>query len=133
MQDRPTAKELLEGVKEYLKEEILPDAEGERQFLARVCVNNLDMVIREIDLGEGCMRREWKGLNQVLDTVDDPPETTGDLADELQRRNEELSRRIRESSGEDDPRWGEYLDHVKKTVMDKVRITKPDLLEDEES
>lgn len=133
MQDRPTATELLEGVKVFLKEEILPDADGERQFLARVCLNNLDMVLRELSTGEEAMRREWQGLNQVLDSDEDRPETNKDLAAELQRRNEELCRRIRESRGEEDSRWDEYFDHVKKTVRDKVRVTKPELLRDEES
>lgn len=49
--DRPTAAELVEAVREFLEREVLPALEGRLQFHARVAVNALAIVERELELG----------------------------------------------------------------------------------
>ncbi len=48
MADRPTAAELSEAVREWLDDEVRPTLEGRLAFHARVAVNALGMVEREL-------------------------------------------------------------------------------------
>src|SRR5947209_12978259 len=51
MQDRPTAVELLEAIREFLDQDLMPAVEGRVQFHTRVAVNALGMLERELRLG----------------------------------------------------------------------------------
>ena len=51
MQDRPTAVELLEAVREFLGQDVMPAVEGRVRFHTRVAVNALGMLERELRLG----------------------------------------------------------------------------------
>jgi hypothetical protein len=51
LQGRPTAAELVEAVREYLRGDVLDVAEGRVQFHARVAANALAIVERELDHG----------------------------------------------------------------------------------
>jgi hypothetical protein len=49
--DAPTAMELLEAVREWIEDEVIPATDGRLRFHARVASNVLGMVEREIELG----------------------------------------------------------------------------------
>ena len=49
--DAPTASELVEAVREWLERDVLTGTTGRLQFHARVAVNVLAMVGRELELG----------------------------------------------------------------------------------
>lgn len=49
--DRPTAAELVEAVREWLARDVVPAADGKARFDARVAVNVLALVERELALG----------------------------------------------------------------------------------
>jgi len=49
--DVPTAAELVEAVREFLETDVLDAVEGRVRFHARVAINALAMVQRELDLG----------------------------------------------------------------------------------
>src|SRR5579883_2934452 len=66
MQDRPTIHELLDAVQRFLDEEIVPNSEGRRQFVARVSANVLRMVDRELLLEDEHQAREWAALDGIL-------------------------------------------------------------------
>ncbi len=51
LQDRPSAAELLEAVREYVESDVQPALEGRGAFHARVAVNALGIVERELVLG----------------------------------------------------------------------------------
>lgn len=51
--DLPTSGQLVESVREWLEHEVLPATQGRLQFHARVAVNVLAMVERELQLGAG--------------------------------------------------------------------------------
>ena len=51
MQDRPTAVELLDAIREFLAEDVMPAVEGRVQFHTRVAINALGMLERELRLG----------------------------------------------------------------------------------
>ncbi|MEV4393253.1 DUF6285 domain-containing protein [Nonomuraea sp. NPDC049607] len=49
--DVPTAAQLVAAVREFLRDDVLPAAEGRVRFHTRVAINVLTMVEREIELG----------------------------------------------------------------------------------
>ena len=50
--EKPTVRELLEAVQKFLERDLLPELEGVRRFHARVAVNVLGIVQRELALAE---------------------------------------------------------------------------------
>lgn len=54
---RPTAAELVEAVREFLAEQVVPGTEGSTSYHARVAANVLAMVQREIVAGEAAQQR----------------------------------------------------------------------------
>ncbi len=51
MQDRPTAAELVQAVREFLERDVMSATEGRVQFHTRVAINALGMVERELQQG----------------------------------------------------------------------------------
>jgi hypothetical protein len=49
---RPTAAELLESVREWIERDVMTQTSGRLQFHARVAVNVLSMIEREMSLGD---------------------------------------------------------------------------------
>lgn len=49
LHDRPTAAELVEAVREFLERDVLSNVTGRLQFHARVAVNALGIVQRELE------------------------------------------------------------------------------------
>lgn len=124
MQDRPTVHELLDAVRRFLEEEIVPATEGRRQFLARVAANSLAIVERELATEEEQTRREWDGLGRLL-SPEPYPATREERYAAIHRRVEELCARIR--AGEADGTvWGrDVLAHTRAVVRDKLSVTNP--------
>lgn len=48
-----TAAELLEAVRQFLRQEVLPELEGFKAYNTRVAANALGIVARELELGAG--------------------------------------------------------------------------------
>lgn len=49
MQDRPDRGEILAALEAFLEKDVVPELRGRRQFLARVAVNAVRTVARELD------------------------------------------------------------------------------------
>jgi len=111
-QDRPTAAELVRAVRAFLDRDVLPKLEGATRFHARVSVNVLDIVARELDLGPAFDAAEHARLRALLDAEG----TLGEL-------DRALCARIRDGSL--DARREEVLAHVRETVRDELRIAHP--------
>ena len=62
MQDRPTYDELLAAMERFLEQEIMRNSEGARRFHARVAVNTLRIIRRELEGEEEHLAAEWAGL-----------------------------------------------------------------------
>lgn len=111
--DPPTAAQLAEAVREWLENQVMPNASGAMQFNARVAANVLAMVEREIELGPGQSERHAAGL-AVLGCADDT----------------ELAGRIR--AGEFDDETGSIRAEVEAfvfdSVVDKLRVANPKYL-----
>lgn len=63
--DAPTAAELVESVREWLERDVLGALEGRLQFHAKVAINVLDIVLREMDLGPDQVRRHDEVLSAL--------------------------------------------------------------------
>ena len=124
MQDRPSAHELLDAVQRFLDEEIVPNTDGRRQFMARVSANVLRVVDREWQLAEQHETREWAALDAALGAQAMPQGRAALLA-ALRARNEELCARIREGAADDGPARALIVASVRQSVQDKLAVTDP--------
>jgi hypothetical protein len=118
LQDRPTAPELLEAVREYLERDVMTGdgIPGRVAFHARVAVNVLGMVERELTLGPELDAAERARVADLL-------RHDGELRDLLA----ELSRNIRDGTLDD--RRDEVIACVRESVRAKLRVANPRHLE----
>ena len=112
LQDRPTAAELLEAVREFLEREVLPSTDGRVAFHARVALNALTIVERELVLGPELEARVRTHLGELLG--DDGP------LDELVDR---LAAGIRHGSL--DARGDDVMAATRELVRAKLEISNP--------
>lgn len=112
MQSKPSAAELVGAVRAFLEQDAMPRLEGRYAFHARVAVNALAIVERELEAGPGGAAAEHARLRQLL-------ERDGTL-DEL---NREFARRIR--AREIDPLDAGLRDHLWETTLEKVGVDQP--------
>lgn len=108
--DVPTAEQLVESVREWLEREVLTGTTGRMQFNARVAVNVLAMVERELRVGQAQASAHAERL-ALLGCADD----------------RELAERIRR--GDLDDRLDEVRELVWASVRDKLAVANPKYLE----
>ncbi len=126
MQDRPDARELLEAVRMFLEEQLVPVLEGTRLFHARVAANVLAIVGRELAGGEDALRSEWRRLTRVLGAgEDDAPGGGAALLAGVRALNGTLAERIRRGDADDDPWRAEVLTHLRATSAERLAIANP--------
>jgi hypothetical protein len=128
MQDRPTYDELLAAIESFLDAEIVPNTPGRRGFHARVAVNALRIVRRELQLRETHLAQEWAGLDAILGPQPRPDEYEA-AADALRRRNEQLCEIIRSGSAGSPEQKRRIFEHVAATVRAKLEVSDPRLLQ----
>ena len=116
-QDRPSAAQLVTAVREFLERDVMAVTEGRVQFHARVAVNVLNTVARELELGDRFAAEERARAAALLGHDGD--------ADALER---DLAAAIRSGAldGRDDVRA-----HVRATVREKLLIANPGYLPDD--
>ncbi|MGH9025071.1 MAG: DUF6285 domain-containing protein [Acidimicrobiia bacterium] len=115
LQDRPTAAELTEAVREFLERDVMPAVEGRMAFHARVAANALGMVARELESGPGLDAEERARLAELLGHDGTIDELTAELA-----------RCIRDGSL--DSRRDEVMDAVRETIRAKLVVANPGYL-----
>lgn len=108
--DRPTVAELVEAVREWLERDVMASTDGRMQFHARVAVNMLAMVERELASGPTHAASHRQRLDQ-LGVADDA----------------ELAARIRD--GLLDDRLEEVRRLVQESVLDKLSVANPKYLD----
>ena len=112
LHDRPTAAELVIAVREYLERDVMPATEGRVSFHARVAVNVLGMVERELTLGAEQAEAEHARLVALLGHDGSLRELT-----------EELATGIR--AGTIDHRRADVMEAVKASVAAKLAVANP--------
>jgi hypothetical protein len=126
VQDRPDARELLEAVRAFLEEEVVPALDGTRQFHARVAANVLAIVGRELAHGDGALRAERRRLMILLAVPPTAePETSAGLALSVRELNATLADRIRAGDADREPWRAEVLAHLKATAAERLAIANP--------
>jgi hypothetical protein len=66
MREQPSAPELIQSVADFLRSDALPQLEGLTAFHARVAVNVLEIVKRELERGPQADAAELAGLRTLL-------------------------------------------------------------------
>ncbi len=112
LHDRPTLPELVEAVREWVDDDVRAGTEGRLSFHARVAVNALRMVERELALEPGLARAHADRLARLGCTDD-----------------RELSARIR--AGAYDDRADEVRSLVAASVHDKLLVANPGWIDDD--
>ena len=107
--DQPSAGELVESVREWLQNDVLAATEGRLQYHARVAINALSIVERELALGAEHEVRHRDRLRRI------------GVADDV-----ELAAAIR--SGNLDDRMDEVRSLVWESVRDKLAVANPKYL-----
>jgi hypothetical protein len=69
--DMPRIDELLISVRDFLHQDVMSQTQGRTNFLARVAGNSLDIVLRELALGEKQRTNELSRLRQLFDSQED--------------------------------------------------------------
>ncbi|MFC3230501.1 DUF6285 domain-containing protein [Marinibaculum pumilum] len=111
---RPEAADLVAVVRDWLKEQVLPDLQGEPQFQCRVAMSLLAMVQRELQTKPQADSEERARLHAL---------TGAGAEEDLVALNRILCARI--DAGEiavDDPR---LLDHLGRTLREALAINNP--------
>jgi hypothetical protein len=111
-QPRPSADELLEAVRSFLEEDLLPTLDGRLRFHTRVAVNVLDIVRRELAEGPAADAAERDRLVALLGREGDLDELAAALAHGLR-------------AGEVDPDDPAVVDHLRATAATDVAIANP--------
>lgn len=126
MQDRPSARELIEAVVQFLERELVPSVTDARlKFRARVAANVLTIVTREMEQGDALLHAEWERLHKLLDF----PSAGKDVCGEIEQMTRELCRRIRAGEADEGPWHDAVMAHVTQTVIEKLQIANPRYLE----
>jgi hypothetical protein len=129
MQDRPTYDELLEAVAGYLRDDVMPNTQGRLSFHARVAMNVVEMLRRELAMMEEHLSREWDGLDHLLGVEPMPPRLAS-IREALERRNGELCERIRKGEADEGPWRLAVLRHLRTVTLDKLEVSNPALAEE---
>lgn len=131
MQDCPNASDLLRAVEQFLEEEVVPSTEKRRSFLARVAINTLRIVRRELELEEAQLAGEWERLADLLGE-ENLPDGRSERREAIARRTKTLSEKIRAGEA-DSGEWArKVVAHLRRTVRDKLSVSDPRWLSEDE-
>lgn len=108
----PTAPELIDSVIRFIEERAAPNLKDRDAFLARVAVNALGAVKREIEQGPAAEARAVERLRGLLGRDGDFATLNAALCDGL-------------ADGSIDGSAPDVLAHLKASVIDQVRIDQP--------
>jgi hypothetical protein len=126
VQDRPTARELLEAVRLFIENDVVPALDGPARFHARVAANVLAIVGREIAGEEPALVAEWTRLATLLGRPSDgQPERLAALRAAVAELTEELCARIRRGDADASPFREAVRVAVTASVAEKLAVANP--------
>ena len=125
MQDRPSVRELLDAVRAFLEEDVVPALEGPRQFHARVAANVLAIVGRELAGEEASLLAEWQRMARLTGGASERPSRLEALRAAVREGTAALAERIRRGDADAGPFRDAVRAHVRATVEDKLRVANP--------
>jgi aminoglycoside phosphotransferase (APT) family kinase protein len=110
--DMPRIDELVTGVRDLLRGELVSATEGRLSFMARVAGNALDIVVRELEVGAEQRARERARLEELLGRDGDLESLRWTLVEALR-------------SGQMPLDTAELAEHLRATVVNQVAIDQP--------
>ena len=110
--DMPRTDELVSSVRDYLRGDVMAATAGRTNFLARVAANSLDIVLRELSLGEAQRALELQRLQALFRANDD-----------LEALRWRLVQQLRDGSMRLDAAG--LGDHLRLTVVNQLAIDQP--------
>ncbi len=125
MGDRPTKGELLEAVRRFLDEELLPELEGVRRFHTRVASNALGIVARELEQEPGGLPVRYAKLAELLGRTEEPPSDLAALDDAVDELETTLCERIRRGDADEAPFRAEVLAYLRESVRQRLAVANP--------
>ena len=108
----PKREELIEAVREFVEQEVLPAVDGPLAFNTRVAINVLRIVKRELSMGEAADEAERAGLVELLGRDESREELNRALCEQLR-------------AGERSITGSALRKHLRKTTMAKLAIDNP--------
>ena len=125
MQDRPSAAELIAAVRGFLERDVVAQLAGRHRFHALVAANVLAVVEREMAHEEDRLLDEWRRLARLLDVGGDPPPRLELLRRAVRDLDEQLTERIRTGDADGGEFAAAVRDHLRATVLEKLRVANP--------
>lgn len=125
MQDKPTDRELLAAVVQFLHTELAPTLTDSRlKFRALVAANVLTIVGRELEIGDVQVEAERTRLLKLLDTT-----ASDDTVGDVERMTRDLAHLIRAGQADEGVFHDAVFAHIEQTVIKKLQIANPKYLE----
>lgn len=114
MIENPTAAEIIGGVAHFIETRLRPQLSGHDAYMARVCLTALAIVQRELEQSRAAEAAAVVRLRALLGRAE------GDFA----ALNQALCAGL--NSGAVDWRQPAVLEHLRRSIVDQVRIDQPD-------
>ncbi len=125
MNDRPTAVELVNAVRQYLESELLPTLTDQRlKFQTLIAANVLAIAEREWHGEEAELSEEYAFYADLL-KLDEAPRRLTDLRAAVRAANERLSADIRKGDYDDPSRFATLARVLRQVVERKLRVANP--------
>jgi hypothetical protein len=126
MNDRPTATELVDAVRQYLETDLLPTLTDARlRFQTLIAANVLAIVGRELQTEEAQLLDEWALLTRLLGRSEPVPPRLSELRRSVLERNRALCERIRAGEYDESSRFRELARQLRGTVVKKLMTANP--------
>lgn len=122
-------KDLLDAVQGYFQTSVAPLLTDPRvKFQGLIAVNVLEILKRELELGEQASRDEWRSLVSLLGSKAAEPVSVADLEAGLLSLNREFRDLARSGKLDSGELQRKAFEHARKVVVDKLRMTNPAFL-----
>ena len=130
MQDRPTAIELLEAVRQHLTDQVLPAIQAPRlRYQTLVAANVLAITARELAATDEHTRLEWERLTRLLGHQGEMPVAVAARREEIAALNRRLCHQIDAGDFDRPDKWQQLLAHCQTTAREKVAVSNPRFLQ----
>ena len=128
MMNRPRAADLLKTAREKLLEDVRPVLGDSARYTLAMVANAMAIAAREIEAGEAPALAALSRLEQLYG--EPPRNLTGlPLSDALSQQERRLARDLRSGHFDrDDDRQRALLEHLRESVIARLRISNPKAL-----
>ena len=111
--DRPDNIELINALKEFMQDKVLPETSGHLNFNTRVVINVLAILERELQYGETIVQGARERLQALLESDEE----------DIKRLNQDLCQALEERRTS--YRDASLCEHLWQTTLDKLSVDNP--------